>query len=435
MSIPIVAVDAKSPAAKAGIQPGSELISINGSDVNDLLDYGFYSASRKLDVAVKTDGAVRHFRIVKSETEPLGIEAESYLMDRQHSCKNNCIFCFIDQLPEGLRPSLYFKDDDERLSFLFGNYITLTNLSDAEAERIVQMRISPVNVSVHTTNPELRCTMMGNRFAGEKLRYLQQFADAGTEINAQLVLCRGVNDGAELTRSIAELARLFPAMASIAVVPVGLTDHRAGLPVLEPFDRDSATEVLDEIARFQQVFREQHGVGLVYPADEWFYLAGREIPPLDYYDELRQLENGVGMVALERDLFVSEIACVGATKPFRGTILTGTLAAPLMTELAALAAHKNPQLQCRVVPVENRFFGKSITVSGLVTAADILLQVKVQQDEVLLIPRNMLRTEQDIFLDSIPVEALSEALQCAILIVNDGAQLARILTGGEEAAW
>lgn len=433
MAIVIRDTAPNSPAQKLHIEPGSLLVSVNGHEINDLLDYGFYTAEKKLKLVVQDAvlGETKEYVVRKREEEELGFESDSFLMDGEQSCKNKCVFCFIDQLPDGLRDTLYFKDDDERLSFLFGNYITLTNLTDKDIQRIIDMKISPVNISVHTTNEQLRCEMMGNRIAGEKLQHLYRLAAAGTEINCQIVLCRGVNDGDELKNTLKRLTGLYPAVRSIAVVPVGLTKHRQGLAQLEPYDKESALAVLDIIDAVQRDCRAAHDVGLVYPADEWLLLAGRNIPDIDYYDDLNQLENGVGMLALTRDEFEQQLDDISPTdNKLDYTMLTGELAAPSMRVLAEKAKEKAPGLACNVIAVRNDFFGGNVSVSGLVTATDIVAQVdKNAIKGTALIPANMLRREGDMFLDSVTVEQLSDELGCAILVVQDGAELAQVLTG------
>lgn len=432
MAIIIRSAAEGSPAQKLHIPSGSRLLSVNGHDIRDMLDYGFYTAASKLELAVQLpDDEVRTYTVHKREDEELGLESDTFLMDSEQRCANKCIFCFIDQLPQGLRDTLYFKDDDERLSFLFGNYITLTNLTDGDVQRIIDMRISPVNISVHTTNPQLRCEMMGNRFAGDKLRYLYRLAEAGTEINCQIVLCRGVNDGEELRRTLTSLTGLYPSVRSVAVVPVGLTRYRQGLPHLEPYDAEGARGVLDILDGFYADCRAKYGVGLVYPADEWLLMAGRDIPGIEYYDDLNQLENGVGMLALTRDEFDGELAGIVPTqKEIEYTIVTGEMAAPGIRALVVKAKAKAPGLRCDVIAIRNDFFGGNVAVSGLVVAADIRAQIKKGAIRgAALIPPNMLRREGDMFLDSVTVPQLAAALDCPILVTQDGAELAQVLTG------
>jgi putative radical SAM enzyme (TIGR03279 family) len=433
MAIIISGAEPGSAAEKLNIPPGFRLISINGREVNDLLDYGFYSSDGLLRLEIAPpDGAAAEYTVEKCEGEELGFRSGSFLMDRQKGCRNRCVFCFIDQMPPGMRESLYFKDDDERLSFLFGNYITLTNLGEAEIERIIEMKISPVNISVHTTNPELRRRMMGSGEAGAALKRLYRLAEAGVEINCQIVLCRGLNDGAELEATLRRLCGLWPSVRSVACVPAGLTAHRRGLPELVSYDGNSAAGALDIIDGFNAACRSRLGAGVVYPADELLLLAGRDIPPLDYYDELLQLENGVGMTALFEEEFSGELARLGPQKAGRrSTAVTGELAAPFIARMARRAEDFAPGLSCEVVAVKNEFFGGNVSVSGLVTARDITNQLKGRDiGPEIMIPENMLRREGDMFLDGVTVGQLSETLGCGIKVIGGGADLARALIGG-----
>ena len=451
MAVIITGALPHSAAQKLNIAPGSRLVAVNGHATNDLLDYGFYTAACELRLEIEDPaGEIQTYFVQKQESEELGFVSQSFLMDSQRGCRNHCIFCFIDQLPPGLRETLYFKDDDERLSFLYGNYITLTNLSDADVERIIAMRIAPMNISVHTTDPALRCRMMGNPKAGEALRHLYRLAGAGIALNAQIVLCRGLNDGPMLEATLTKLESLWPALRSVACVPVGLTGHRGGLTPLEPYDAQSAREVLEIIDRHQATCRARHGVGLIYPADEWLCLAGRPIPPPEFYDGYPQLENGVGMLAAFREEFLDELnaldpiqsppwrgcpAGLGALAPPRGTdgvvLITGTLAAPFMRGLICEAQKKHPRIACDVIEVENRFFGGRVSVSGLLTAADILARLETAPaGGYLLLPRNVLRREGDMLLDSVTVEKLAERAGRPVHIVDGGAELANVLTAG-----
>ena len=421
-------------AEKKKITPGDKLISMNGNIVNDVLDYRFYLNETKLVLVLETaQGKSKAVMIKKGEFEDIGLEFETYLMDKQRSCKNKCIFCFIDQLPKGLRKSLYFKDDDSRLSFLFGNYITLTNLTDAEAERIIKMHISPVNVSVQTMNPELRVKMMANPKAGESLKYLKQFADAGISLNTQLVLCPGINDGAELERSLNELSELYPAVQSIAAVPVGLSDHREGLYPLEPYTKETAGEVIDLIDRFNEKFKEDHGEIIAYAADEFYLKAQREIPDEDYYNGFPQLENGVGMWALLKSEFEAALnECEIISLDRKVTVVTGEAAYPLIKDLAEKTEKKIRGLTVQVVPAKNRLLGSMITVSGLLCGADIAASVEgLELGEELIIPPNCLRSEGDMFLDDMTVEELSDKLEIKITQNGtSGEDLLSALTGG-----
>ena len=421
MAVVIAGVEKKSPAAWAWIKAGDTLLSINGREIEDVLDYRFYMPDSRLTVVVQTPkGKRRTLTIRKKPYAELGLIFDTYLMDKQRSCRNNCIFCFIDQLPEGMRDSLYFKDDDSRLSFLFGNYITLTNLTERDVERIIEMHISPINVSVHTTNPDLRCKMMNNRFAGDCLRHLYRFAEAGLDINCQLVLVPGYNDGEELIRSMEDLAALAPAVRSVAAVPVGLTKYREGLPSLRPFTAQECAAVIDAMTAMGDQMVEKHGTRVFYPSDEWYIKAGRPIPDGDFYEEYPQLENGVGMIALLREDFTraaEEYPLFIETD--RLVIATGVDAAPYLQELADYAMQKWPAVQLQVVPIRNEFFGESITVSGLVTGGDLIKQLQGVPMDRLLLPANMLRQEGDLFLDDVSVEQVEEALGVRITFIQE----------------
>ena len=427
VAVVIQNVEAKSPAARARIKAGDTLLAINGREIHDVLDYRFFIPDSKLTVTVKTvKGKERTVRVRKEPYQELGMGFDTYLMDKQRSCRNNCVFCFIDQLPKGMRESLYFKDDDSRLSFLFGNYITLTNLSEHDVERIIEMHISPINVSVHTTNPELRCRMMNNRFAGDALAHLRRFAEAGLAINCQLVLVPGYNDGEELIRSMTDLAALSPAVRSVAAVPVGLTRHREGLTPLRPFTPEECAAVIRQMTEMGDRMLEQTGSRVFYPSDEWYIKAGLPIPGDGFYEDYPQLENGVGMIALLRAEFEAALAaCESKVAPGRVVIATGVDAAPYLRELVALAADKWPTLQAQVVPVRNDFFGETITVSGLVTGGDLIRQLSGVPMDRLLLPINMLRQEGDLFLDDVSVAQVEAALGVPVefLPETDGAAL------------
>ena len=439
MSQPIVIteVSPSSPAARYGIRPGDRLVSLNGHRISDVLDYRFYMMEKLLKVALLDgQGQPRELSIRKKEYEDLGLGFETYLMDRQHSCKNKCIFCFVDQTPPGMRESLYFKDDDSRLSFFFGNYITLTNLTDQDIERIIRMHISPINISVHTTNPELRVKMMKNPRAGTSLRYIRQLAEAGIKVNAQLVLCPGINDGEELRRSLRELGELYPGVESIACVPVGLTDYREGLYPLRPYTREAARQVIDIIHEFADHFEWFHGKGnrLAYPADEFFLKAELPVPSEGYYGEFSQLDNGVGMLALMDSEFSSALSLAepeDLPAPRRCSVATGVAAGPLIERLVGQAVEKFPGLDCSVHVIVNDYFGHNITVAGLVTGTDLARQLAEKElGEELLLPASMLRHEKDKFLDDMTLEELSGRLQIPIrLVENDGFQLLDALLG------
>lgn len=434
MAVIISGIQSGSIAEKKRICSGDRLIGINGNEINDVLDYRFYINETKLILSLETEnGKSKLVMIKKDEFEDIGLEFETYLMDKQRSCKNKCIFCFIDQLPKGLRKSLYFKDDDSRLSFLFGNYITLTNLTEKEAERIIKMHISPVNISVQTMNPELRVKMMANPKAGESLKFLKLFAEKGIAINTQLVLCPDINDGEELEYSLNELAKLYPAVRSIAAVPVGLSDHRDGLYPIKPYNEKTAGDTIDIIDRFNKRFKAENGETIAYAADEFYITAKREMPEAEYYNDFPQLENGVGMCALLKSEFEEALKKFKPTKLNRRvTVVTGKAAYPLISELARQAEKKINGLTVNVTAAENRLLGKMITVSGLLCGADIAAAVEgIDIGDELIIPPNCLRSEGDLFLDDMTVEELSDILKTKVTQNGtSGEDLLSALVGG-----
>ena len=408
-------------AARAGIIENDILISVNGNAINDVLDYRFYIMDKRLTLALTRNGMPFESVIEKEEYEDIGLEFSTYLMDEKKRCRNNCIFCFIDQNPMGMRETVYFKDDDERLSFLMGNYVTLTNLKRSDIDRIVKMRISPVNISVHTTDAKLRCKMMNNRFAGECLDYIRILDEGGIAINAQLVLCNGINDGAYLEKSLTDLLALEN-IESIALVPCGLTGHRKGLYPLKPYDKATASAVLDIANKFGESALKDKGMRLVYPSDEFYLLAEREIPNGDYYEGYPQLENGVGMIRSDSDEFAE---CLENNEKIEYnrevSIATGYAAYEFIKGLALDAMKKHTGLRLNVFPIRNDFFGGSVTVSGLVTGGDIINQLSGKRlGSELLIPENMLRAEGDMFLDNVTVEELESALSVKVTVVSRG---------------
>lgn len=437
MAVVIAAVEKGSYAKKAGIKPGETLVSINGNEILDVLDYRFYMTEEKLRLQLEDqDGKTREVVIKKQEYDDIGLDFDTYLMDKQQTCRNKCIFCFIDQMPKGMRESLYFKDDDARMSFLFGNYVTLTNLSDHDIDRIIKMHISPINISVHTTNPELRCRMMNNRFAGDSLRYMYRLAQAGIAINCQLVLCPGINDGEELERSLDDLGKLYPSVQSIACVPVGLTDHREGLYPLEPYTPASAADVIRIIDEFSDRTKREYGARLCYPADEFFLTAGIPIPEGAYYGDFNQLENGVGMLASMRDEF-SEALRLAENEPCKSgklTIATGVAAAGFIDGLVDEAKKKWHNLDCTVYAVKNDFFGHKITVTGLLTARDLIAQLSEKPlGDTLLLSSSMLRRDTDLFLDDLTVSDVEKALGVTVRVTdNDGFDFLDALLGVEQ---
>lgn len=434
MSVLISGIDKGSIAEKKKIGKGDKLISINGNAINDVLDYRFYINETKLVLSLETaEGKAKLVLIKKGEFDDIGLQFETYLMDKQRSCKNKCIFCFIDQLPKGLRKSLYFKDDDSRLSFLFGNYITLTNLTDEEVERIIKMHISPVNVSVHTMNPELRVKMMANPNAGKSLAYIRRFADAGISLNTQLVLCPGINDGKELEFSLNELSKLYPAVQSIAAVPVGLSDHREKLYPLEPYNEKTAGEVIDIIDSFNEKFKAENGETIAYAADEFYLKAKRDIPDAEYYNDFPQLENGVGMWALLKSEFDDALSeCETRELERKVTLVTGEAAYPLISRLAKAAEDKIKGLSVNVVSAKNKLLGEMITVSGLICGRDIADALSgLDLGEELVIPPNCLRSEGDMFLDDMTVDELSEILKVRVTQNgSSGSELLSAMLGG-----
>lgn len=413
----ICGVEANGSAASAGILPGDVLCTVNGNEITDVLDYRFYLAEARVTLELMREGAPFSVTIHKNVYDDIGLEFETPLMDKKHSCANKCIFCFIDQLPEGLRSSLYFKDDDSRLSFLHGNYITLTNLHDRDIDRIIKMHISPVNVSVHTTNPELRCQMMKNKRAGEVLSYLTRLADAGIRLCGQIVLCRGINDGAELTRTMQDLAALYPAMSSVSVVPAGLTRYRDGLYPLSPFSPQECREVIEQVGDFGDRCRSVLGARIFCCADEFFLKAGLPIPDEDYYGDYEQIENGVGMIRSLVSEFEAELPFLDEYLPIRDafcrhiSLATGKAAGDTMRLLAKKLTALLPGLRIDVHVIENRFFGKEITVAGLLTGKDVAEQLAGKDlGEELLIPATMLRAEGDLFLCGMTPGELSRIL-------------------------
>lgn len=435
MSVIINNVKSMSVCALKGIGAGDELLKINGNDIMDVLDYDFYMAEQNITMTFKCkDGK---YKVIKTENINCGLEFQTYLMDKQQHCKNKCVFCFIDQLPKGLRESLYFKDDDSRLSFLFGNYITLTNISEHEIERIIRMHISPVNISVHTMNPDLRVQMMKNKNAGKSLEIIKRFAEAGIQMNTQLVLCPGINDGDELRRSIEELSALYPAVQSVAAVPVGLTKFREGLTKLEPYNKKTAGETIDIIEEYSDKFRKEFGVGLCYPADEFFIKAERDLPDEEYYDGYPQLDNGVGLVRSFYNEFMDELECCNE-QPVneKVTLATGVDFYPYLFELCEKAKGKF-NMDIQVKKIINNFFGETITVSGLVTGIDLYEQLKdFDLGEYLLLPGSMIsdytnHTEnKNKFLDDMTVEELEERLNTKIILTQgDGSQVLRDIMG------
>lgn len=425
MAVKIYNVTKGSHAEKAGIKSGETLLKINSNEIVDVLDYRFYQVNRQLSLEISDGENERTVEITKGEYDEIGLEFETYLMDEQHSCRNKCIFCFIDQLPKGLRKSLYFKDDDSRLSFLFGNYITLTNITEHEIERIIKMHISPINVSVHTTNPELRCKMMNNRFAGDALKNLKRFADAGITLNCQIVACPGINDGDELLRTMRDLENLGVEMT--AIVPVGLTAYRDGLYPLVPYNKETAAQTLDLIEQYGDMCKEKHGRRIFFAGDEFYILAEREIPAPEFYEDFSALEDGVGMIAyLTDDVKWALEELENDEKPNHTvTVACGTGVFPFMKKIMAMINEKFPNITINTQPIKNNFFGGGVNVSGLVTGGDLINQLKGKNiGERLIIPSSMLRFENDLFLDDVSTDDVERELKVELIAVNNnGADL------------
>lgn len=421
----IKSVEEGSIAWEMGIEPGDRLLQINGSIIEDVFDYHYYTNDEELLILIqKENGEEWELEIEKDYDEDLGIEFEQGLMDEYRSCRNKCIFCFIDQMPKGMRDTLYFKDDDSRLSFLQGNYITLTNMSDHDIQRIVDYHLEPINVSIHTTNPELRCKMLHNRFAGDALKKIQILYDGGITMNGQIVLCKGINDGEELERSIRDMTKWLPNLQSVSVVPVGLTKFRDGLYPLEPFTKEDAKEVLGIIHKWQKKIYEEYGIHFIHAGDEWYLLAEEELPEEERYDGYLQLENGVGMLRLLLNEFEEAYEpLAGDGREIHLSMATGKLAYPYLKEMLERLKAKYPNLNVNLFEIRNDFFGERITVAGLITGQDLIAQLKGQDlGDALLLPCSMLRSGEEVFLDDVTVTELSDALQVPIDIVKSSGQ-------------
>ena len=418
----IKSIEPGSIAEEMELVPGDELLTVNGEKIEDVFDYHYQINDTYIELGIRrTNGEEWVLEIDKEYDEDLGIVFENSLMDEYRSCRNNCVFCFIDQMPPGMRPTLYFKDDDSRLSFLQGNYVTLTNMSDRDIERIIRYRLEPINISFQTTNPELRCKMLHNRFAGDALNKVKRLFDAGIEMNGQIVLCKGLNDGKELERSISDLTAYLPHLKSVSVVPVGLSKYRDGLYPLEPFAKEDAREVLRVIRRWQEKLYETWGLHFIHASDEWYLLAGEPIPEEENYDGYIQLENGVGMLRLLEDEVAEELSKrEGDDRHRHVTIATGKAAAPSLKKHMQKIREKYPNVQAEVVTIINYFFGESITVSGLITGKDLMEQLEGRDlGDCLLLPCNMLRSGKNVFLDDVTVEEVEERLKTPVQIIDE----------------
>ena len=435
MAIKIDRIDAGSEAEALGLQPGDELLSVDENELNDTLDYDFYTDSSSFHLKAKVADGIREWDVRRAERGPFGCDFSTYLGDQKHSCSNHCMFCFIDQLPSGLRETLYFKDDDSRLSFLQGNYITLTNMKERDIERIIRMQLAPINISVQTTNPELRCKMLHNRFAGEMLKYMRMLYDGHVEMNGQVVCCKGVNDGAELVRTLDDLAGFLPFLRSVSVVPAGITKYRDGLFPIGLFTAGEAGEVIDMIESRQQGYFEEYGLHFIHASDEWYITAGRDFPEEERYDGYIQLENGVGMMrlfinefneAFEALLGSPEYETLAETLDRTLTIATGKLTGPTIRGFAEQLMRAFPRLHIHVYDIRNDFFGETITVSGLVTGQDLIRQLKERREAgedlggALHIPSNMLRVGEQVFLDDVTVQDVERELNMRVVPVEPG---------------
>ena len=414
--VTVESVEAHSAAAAAGIAAGDVLVSVNGHGVRDVLDYRFYMTDTSVRLILTRDGKEYAVKINKGEHDDVGMEFATPLMDKKHTCANKCVFCFIDQMPKGLRKTLYFKDDDDRLSFLHGNYVTLTNLHDEDIDRLLTMHISPVNISVHTTNPELRVKMMKNKRAGEVLKYLPRLAQGGIALCTQIVLCKNLNDGAELDRTMHDLAALYPALRSCAIVPVGLTKFREKLYPLEMFNPQEAAKVIAQVDAFGAACKEKYGTRLFYCADELYLKAGLPLPDDDYYEEYSQIQNGVGMITSLETEFCTELKYLDEyTEDFKPprhvSIVTGVAAYDEIRSIADRLCERVDGLEVTVYKIINHFFGESVTVAGLLTGKDVAEQLAGRDlGDELLFPRVMLRADGDLFLDDTTPAWLSEQL-------------------------
>ena len=417
-------------AEEMGIEPGDVLLRINKQEIGDVFDYRYYIKDDYIEVLIrKADGEEWLLEIDKDYDDDLGIEFDNGLMSDYRYCSNKCIFCFIDQMPPGMRETLYFKDDDSRLSFLQGNYITLTNMSEKDVERIIHMQLAPINISVQSTNPELRCKMLHNRFAGDKLKYLDQLYEGHVEMNGQIVCCKGVNDGEELRRSIEDLSKYLPFMRSVSAVPAGITKYRDGLYPLELYTKEEAGAVIDLIESYQKKFYEEYGLHFIHASDEWYITAERDFPEEERYDGYIQLENGVGMMRLFIEEFEEAVKHLEG-KPMERTltIATGKLTYPTICQFAERLMKLYPGLVVHVYAIRNDFFGETITVSGLITGQDLVIQLLeykeqgVDLGETLLIPSNMLRTGEEVFLDDMTVQQVEKALEVHLTAIEPGGQ-------------
>jgi putative radical SAM enzyme (TIGR03279 family) len=423
----IESVLAGSIAEETGIEKGDIILSVNGEKIKDVFDYRFLITNEELLLEIqKPDGEIWEIEIEKDEYEDLGVEFETSMMDDAKSCTNNCVFCFIDQLPEGMRETMYFKDDDSRLSFLTGNYVTLTNIKTDDVDRIIKYKMSPINVSVHTTNPELRIAMLKNRFAGDIMKMIKKLVDGGITLNCQIVLCRGINDREELSKSIYDLVSFYPGIRSVSVVPVGLTKHREGLYYLKPFDKESSTEVVKQVKAIQEELLKKLGSRVVYLADEFYIMAELDMPEFAEYEDFPQIENGVGLISLFMHEFkecMKALTRKPSVKAREISIATGRSPYKFIKDMADALEKRFEGLKINVFEIKNDFFGENVTVTGLLTGQDIVKNLKGKHlGDELLISRSMLKSGEDILLDDYSVGMLEDELGLKVTVVeNDGA--------------
>ncbi len=431
----ITGIEPDSIGEEMGLLPGDLLVSINGQSVEDVLDYRFLCRDEELDILIRRGEEEGVFQVEKEEDDDLGLVFESGLMDGYRSCANKCIFCFIDQMPPGMRETLYFKDDDARLSFLQGNYVTLTNMSEHDIDRIIKYHLEPINISVHTTDPGLRVKMLRNRTAGKALEKLRRLYDAGIGMNGQIVLCEGINDGCRLRSTIEELAEYLPVFRSLSVVPVGITKYREGLYPLDVISRKTAGETIDIVEELQRECFSRSGLHFVHASDEFYLMTGRDIPEADRYDGYPQIENGVGMVRLLTDEFLSALdGCEGDDRSRHVSVATGALAALSLKPLMAAFGEKFPGVRVDIHEIRNDFFGETVTVAGLITGGDLIAGLRGRRlGDELLITVNMLRNGEDVFLDDVTVEDVEKSLGVHVRVVGTGGEELLAAFLGEES--
>ncbi|HKM02990.1 MAG TPA: DUF512 domain-containing protein [Lachnospiraceae bacterium] len=432
----IIEIYPGSIAEEMEVEVGDFLLAVNNEEIEDVFDYRYLIKDEYIEVLIrKQDGEEWLLEIEKDYDDDLGIEFDNSLMSDYRSCTNKCMFCFIDQMPPGMRETLYFKDDDSRLSFLQGNYITLTNMEQKDIDRIIRMHLAPINISIQTTNPELRCKMLHNRFAGDKLKYLPILYENHIEMNGQIVLCKNVNDGDELKRSIDDLSKYLPFMRSVSVVPAGITKYRNGLYPLELFNKQEAGAVIDMIESRQNEFYEKYGLHFIHASDEWYITAQRDFPEEERYDGYIQLENGVGMMRLFIDEFKEALVNIKKEDGYKSlqknivktvTMATGKLTYPTIQRFTSEIMELFPEVSIHVICIRNDFFGETITVSGLIIGQDLINQIREVKDkgenlgDILYIPSNMLRTGEQVFLDDVTVSDVESALGMRLVAIESG---------------